>query len=52
MLERSITRRESGTKVGQLFQWGYKVFSVWRVGGYGAKIERKAGVVAVPGIPG
>ena len=36
MLDRSTTCRESGTKVGQLFQSGYKVFSVWRSGGFGA----------------
>jgi hypothetical protein len=38
-LDHATTRRESGTKVGQLFPSGYKVFSVWRAGGLGAKSE-------------
>lgn len=39
MFDRSTTRRESGTKVGQLFPSGYKVFSVWRADGSGANLD-------------
>jgi len=39
MLDRATTRREPGTKVGQLSQSGYQVFSVWRAGGLGANLE-------------
>jgi hypothetical protein len=50
-LDRSTTRRESGTKVGQLFPSGYKVFSVWRAGGWGADCDEMKVLLLYPEFP-
>ena len=51
MLDLATTRRESRTNVGQLFQSGYKVFSVWRAGGLGANLKGMKVLLLYPEFP-
>jgi len=51
MLDLATIRRESGTKVGQLLQSGYKVFSVWDASGLGSKLKEKKAVLLYPEFP-
>jgi hypothetical protein len=52
MLDLSSTLREIKANIGQLFQSGYKVFSVWYAGSFGAQAERNEDLAVRSRIPG